>query len=1154
MSTQPEQNDEPYCRRYVLEPPERPGGMSIVIKAYDMKSKCHVAIKRMRRNANTVRQKDSFSREYEALKSLVHPNIVKMLDVGIDDNRDSYLVLEWVEQNLDEYINAEGPLDWTQFYERVGRPILDAIVFAQGQRWVHRDIKPKNILMGIDLIPKIADYGIAKHLIGPTLHVEGNTFNFDRTAGFSPKESSSGAQQYNRDCFSFAAVAAFCLSGHKILTDEDVHVAMQLANVPASIKTILEKCLSDYPKERPQAAGVLLSELDTEHDKLAQRAYNKKKCSLFVKSNVVDKLIRILNLSDRKGVEDFISKELSEVNGVSLNTMGDQVSPSDVCVNIYGVTWTFEAKLAGFKKEYLEIDSAHDVQFSECALKRDKCLELPLQFSFEKPANPNESASQLQDIIAKLSTFAREVAALQAQERDRELFQLWKAILKDREELETAREKAIVFRECRLKEGNIAVLTTDDYLSPEMLDEERTVALGKEIIFGVIKEINGEQIEFRVTSGDASKIPQNGKLLVNTVRERKAIEYQSQALDSLIYDRAVNPRLKEILIDPSKAKTPVAVNDYVPSDRNLDEEKVEIVQKALGDFEMLAIEGPPGTGKTKLITEIITQKIRRNPETRILLSSQTHIALDNVLEQVVQLLPDAQVLRIGRDDQQKISPKMRNHLVSEMAEKWASKVKEKSYSAFSQWAEKVGVDKSAIQVGMKVEALIKVLENKNSSLKLMEELEKQNEENLKEEEKIKATEGKSAFDDIQDETQDSIAELKGEIRKWKSLESDLRADLKLLGGYAQALAENDNVDDLREWQKVFLTDDQLATDCKNRLSLHEDWVLRVGKSQDFYPLLLKGAQVVGGTCVGLASIKGNLQVQYDLCIIDEASKATPPEILIPLTRSKRWIVVGDPKQLPPFFEQIGDKLLQRYSESEIKGTVLDRLVQSQNGLPEQCQRILKNQYRMITPIGNLISNCFYGGKLHSPIAKHELVLSPSFSHTVTWYSTVNSNERSERKTKGSTFENPVEGVIILNMLDRLQFQAKAKKVKISVAVIAGYLGQVGHLTNIITKRKSTYENLQIDINSVDAFQGRQADVCIYSVTRSNNRGALGFLREKPRLNVALSRGRSALIIVGDHLFCKEASGENPYKDVLSEIETNSINYLLEPYVFGDSNG
>lgn len=83
------------------------------------------------------------------------------------------------------------------------------------------------------------------------------------------------------------------------------------------------------------------------------------------------------------------------------------------------------------------------------------------------------------------------------------------------------------------------------------------------------------------------------------------------------------------------------------------------------------------------------------------------------------------------------------------------------------------------------------------------------------------------------------------------------------------------------------------------------------------------------------------------------------------------------------------------------------------------------------------------------------------------------------------------------------------------------------------------EMLEVECNSVDAFQGREADVAIYSVTRSNSDGTIGFLKEYERLNVALSRGRQGLAIVGDSYFCQSVNGQNPFVKVLEHIRNNS---------------
>jgi superfamily I DNA and/or RNA helicase len=92
------------------------------------------------------------------------------------------------------------------------------------------------------------------------------------------------------------------------------------------------------------------------------------------------------------------------------------------------------------------------------------------------------------------------------------------------------------------------------------------------------------------------------------------------------------------------------------------------------------------------------------------------------------------------------------------------------------------------------------------------------------------------------------------------------------------------------------------------------------------------------------------------------------------------------------------------------------------------------------------------------------------------------------------------------------------------------------LKRVFAPELQDWSALEVECNTVDAFQGREADVAVYSVTRCNPAGRLGFLREEERLNVALSRGRYGLAIVGDHGFCAVANGHNPFRSVLDHVE------------------
>jgi superfamily I DNA and/or RNA helicase len=114
----------------------------------------------------------------------------------------------------------------------------------------------------------------------------------------------------------------------------------------------------------------------------------------------------------------------------------------------------------------------------------------------------------------------------------------------------------------------------------------------------------------------------------------------------------------------------------------------------------------------------------------------------------------------------------------------------------------------------------------------------------------------------------------------------------------------------------------------------------------------------------------------------------------------------------------------------------------------------------------------------------------------------------------------------------------------SIAVLTGYAAQLKLLEKRLARESKKWQNLTVECNTVDAFQGREADIAVYSVTRSNKKGEIGFLRATERLNVALSRGKVGLVIVGDHHFCR-TSGKHPLSKVLDYIESHRQNCILK---------
>jgi superfamily I DNA and/or RNA helicase len=332
-----------------------------------------------------------------------------------------------------------------------------------------------------------------------------------------------------------------------------------------------------------------------------------------------------------------------------------------------------------------------------------------------------------------------------------------------------------------------------------------------------------------------------------------------------------------------------------------------------------------------------------------------------------------------------------------------------------------------------------------------------------------------------------------------------------------------------------------------------DWLASLNDPHAAEPMFLPTQSVVAGTCMGFLANPHIQNMQFDLCIIDEASRATAPELLVPMTRAKRWVMVGDTKQLPPMVEEVFEHrdLVDSFDLDKmfLTSSLFDTLL---GEAPEPCMTRLVTQHRMAEPIGELISHVFYEGTLvHDPVP----VFDPDTvadGDRLVWYSTSRRTNRREdaRHTGSASQSNKIEAQKVAELVERLDADTEAGKYargdggKLEVLVLSGYRRQCTEIERAL--RRLELRHVAVQVKTVDAVQGREADVVIFSVTRSNLTGELGFLadRYQGRVNVALSRARELLWIVGDSEFC--SSREGPLKRVLTHITSTAggrVQYL-----------
>ena len=327
------------------------------------------------------------------------------------------------------------------------------------------------------------------------------------------------------------------------------------------------------------------------------------------------------------------------------------------------------------------------------------------------------------------------------------------------------------------------------------------------------------------------------------------------------------------------------------------------------------------------------------------------------------------------------------------------------------------------------------------------------------------------------------------------------------------------------------------------------------------------ARVIACTLVGSAHhlLEG---MKFGTLFIDEAAQALEAACWIPMKRASRVILAGDHCQLPPTVKSIAAL------RAGLGKTLMERIAENK---PEVVT-LLKIQYRMNDEIMRFSSDWFYGGKVESaPQIKYRSVL--DYDHPITWIDTSNeenqitiegedtpedsastsssesasssvsaTNQNSDLNFKeqfvGESFGRINKAEAELTLLTLAEYFTKISKrrvleERIDVGIISPYRAQVQYLKKLIKKYEffKPYRRL-ISVNTVDGFQGQERDVILISLVRSNDEGQIGFLKDLRRMNVAMTRARMKLIILGN----KDTMTKHPFYKKLWEYVEAINNY------------
>jgi serine/threonine protein kinase len=540
------------------------------------------------------------------------------------------------------------------------------------------------------------------------------------------------------------------------------------------------------------------------------------------------------------------------------------------------------------------------------------------------------------------------------------------------------------------------------------------------------------------------RIPQFGYLFENTSQKTTEKNRQLDAIKKVDKNEVQNPNLIYCLFKPNELQASYVnySDDWEVKQKDTNGNpfmypynQSKAIQNALLRTPLSVIQGPPGTGKTTVITEIVFQILAQKPEAKILITSQTNNAVDQVLENLLK--NEISILRLSGITAPKV-PSIREHTMDRKLSGWKKQVQETAK------------------------------------------------------------------------------------RNFKAKEND----------YKQLWGE----------EKF----NQL-------LEIHKDWIATVsglGEKSAINQKLIDSIRVIGATCNHIAAKKySKYNFEFDYVIMDESGKATTAEALVPIILGKNLVFVGDHRQLRPMLtktREVESWLREKYKKEAdgLEGwedyfnrpslfeQIITNIDSDYKAQLTECRRSSKEQVK-------LTSECFYESEDDEPIEpvergqdkEHNLPL--SIDNSIIFVD-LGSHYKNEKENDSSYNTKSVE--VILELLELLN---KCNKVKdYSFGVITGYTSQYRRLRNKIKGKE--LGNIRIwnktedkfTVSVIDRFQGLERDIVIVDLVKSGAGLNLGFLETPNRINVALSRQKRLLIIVGDYSGIINAKTRNEEKVAL----------------------
>ncbi|HAS6459670.1 TPA: AAA domain-containing protein [Vibrio parahaemolyticus] len=744
-----------------------------------------------------------------------------------------------------------------------------------------------------------------------------------------------------------------------------------------------------------------------------------------------------------------------------------------------------------------------------------------------------------------ISPVVNDVSTVVSGEQEESLKRLWQRLVEiERETLPTV----TVIASPKERDGAVHVQINENIDALEFADDDiiNVTADDHETHFGqldIAKSGNGVLVLSDDNRGNhfrLQNIREDTVLTLSNSGSDVSWERRDRALSRIIAGDAVMRDLTDRFITGSHGEKPPAFP--LPSDEKIDSYGLDESKRAaflyLLQNPLSVLMGPPGTGKTTLLSATLDYLLNDADVRRVLVVSQSHTAVDEVANRVRELsfkrqeqspefkLPS--IVRLGE----------RRRINESMLDVHTNALQDQARMAFHRDLE---VRLLALSARLKLPEAF-VLESaalyRACGRELFEFTPARNEVNdaqldsveLENLPKNKRSAHLAALRRLESLTD----ALTGRLSAFTDMPTQVLSHKKPLLAVLNMIAERHQINNPQRIERM-----------AEVIKVAHHWYQRLATDETGYAAFAaRTRQLVVGTLVGIGH--GGYQLDknaFDLVVIDEAARATFSELAIAMQSAKRVLLVGDYKQLAPSYDVSHVRQVARdleLNEVEVKRTDFERAYYLNDG------HMLSKQYRMAPAIGEIISHCFYDGTLSTgrPVAPDWMSSLPiPWNRTVSWIDTSGSKtfETSLDKGVANKFEVDLLCSLLRQLVDDKQAMAQLhlwndKDTTPAIGVITGYRKQVELLQNRLESEPWAIPiRSMIKVDTIDSYQGSENRIILLSLVRHNTEQKCGFLTDDARVNVALSRAKERLLIVGAGSMWRQADASNPLARVFNYI-------------------